>query len=267
MVFLKKIFILTLLFNSSFLFSQKDSIINYYNTKKVIVFDKNKAYTFEILTKKNDSLWLSRIFRRNGTLKNYQHYKSSEKKIKVGEFVVYGINQKVIRLVNHNKDGLKHGKYKSWFNNGNLNTEGNFYNGKKEGLFKIYHTNKVLAGKGIFLKDSLIRENYYSDNGELTPLEDVICKQKPNFKGGKKAYFKKLKSLNKTLGYNIKGDIYVTYVIDENGNINEVYIDEDIPEKLNKYIVSFFKSLKGWSPYIDRNRKVPYYYTQKLSFK
>lgn len=267
MILLKKIFLLISLFSFLSVFSQKDSIVNYYNRKKVKVVDKTKAYTFEILTKKNDSLWLSRTFRRNGTIKHYQHYNSSIKEIKVGESIVYGINGKVIELINHNKKGLRHGKYKSWFNNGNLNTEGSFYNGKREGLFKIYHINKVLAGKGIFKQDTLAREIYYNNKGKVTPIEEVVCKQKPSFKGGKKAYHKKLKSLIKKTNYKVKGDIYVTYVINSKGKISEVFIDEKIPLKLHNHIVDFFKSLKGWSPYINRNRTIPYYFTQKLTFK
>lgn len=55
--------------------------------------------------------------------------------------MVYKKYGKIIIVSYYNKVGLEHGKYKSWFDNGNLNAQGKFYNGTKEGIFKIYHYN------------------------------------------------------------------------------------------------------------------------------
>ncbi|WP_341221244.1 hypothetical protein [Polaribacter atrinae] len=247
-------------------FSQKDSIVNFFDSNKKVITDKTKATTFEILTKQNDSIWLSRKYKRNGKLYYYQHYRTSDKKIKIGEGIVYNKHGKMIELSFYN-EGLKHGRYKSWFDNGNLNTEGRFYKGKKEGLFKIYHYNGILAGKAIFKKDTITQDIYYDINGDITNKDCVICKKKPTFKGGISEYRKELAKLEKAINYKIDGGIYIHFVIDVHGDVTDVTIDEDIPEKLYDELVHFFESLKGWSVAIDGNRKVPFNYTQKINFK
>lgn len=248
-------------------FSQKDSIVNFFDNNNKIVTDKTKAKTFEILTKQNDSLWLSRKYRRNGKLYYYQNYRTIDKKIKIGESISYNKHGKMIELCFYNYEGLKHGRYKSWFDNGSLNKEGRFYNGKKEGLFKMYHYNGVLAGKAIFKKDSIIQDIYYNLNGDITDKICIDCKKKPTFKGGLAEYRKELGKLNKAINYKIDGDIYIHFVIDIQGNITDVTIDEDIPDKLHDELVHFFESIKGWSVATDANRKVPFNYTQKINFK
>jgi antitoxin component YwqK of YwqJK toxin-antitoxin module len=248
------------------MFSQNDSIVNFFDNNNKVVTDKSKAKTFEILTKQSDSLWLSRKYKRNGKLYYYQHYNSLKKKLKIGQSVVYNRHGKMVRLSYYNKAGLEHGEYKSWFDNGNLNAQGKLYNGNKEGLFTIYHYNGVLAGKAIFKKDKVIREIYYNTQEEVTNIKDVICKKKPLFKGGIGKYRKELNKLKYVLNYKIDGDVYVNFVIDVNGAIRDVTIDETIPKKLYKQIVDFFESIEGWSPAIDRNRKIPYNYTQKIIF-
>ena len=261
-----KLFII-LFFTCFHLFSQKDSIVNFFDNNNKITTDKTKAKNFEILTKVNDTLWLSRKYRRNGKLFYYQHYNSLAKTVKIGQSINYNKHGKMIQLSYYNKEGLLHGKYKSWFDNGNINAEGRLYEGNKEGLFKIYHYNGVLAGKAIFKKDTIIQEIYYNNNGEITEKEAVIRKKKASFKGGLKEYRNELKKLKRTLNYKIDGDVYVNFVIDIDGSITDVTVDETIPEKLYIELVDFFEDIKGWSAAIDRGRKIPFNYTQKINFK
>lgn len=262
----KKLFIL-IFFTTLKGFSQKDSIFNYLD-KKGNITNKIKARTFEILTQKSDSLWFVRSYRRNGKLYNYSYYLTKKKKIKVGESVSFNKHGKIVALSFYNDKGKKHGKSKVWFDNGNLNMEGIYINDKREGVWKVYHFNGKLAGRGIAKNDSIIKRTYYSVKGEkLKDTINIIKNKKPIFKGGINKYRKKLKSLVNGISYKVKGKVYVYYVIDINGNIRDVTIDEKLPKTLADEIITFFNKLKGWEPAIHLNRKIPYKYSQPLNFR
>lgn len=265
---MKKTILLFIVFICVNAYSQKDSIVNYLDVKGNVIKDKTEAKSFEILTKKDDSLWLVRSYRRNGKISNYTHYLTKEKKVKIGESISYNKHGKISALLYYNEKGEKHGKSQVWFDNGNLNMQGVYLKGKREGVWKIYHYNGKLAGRGIAKNDSIIKTTYYNDKGEKINDPNSIIKEKPPvFKGGKEKYYQQLKKLTKGISYKVKGKVYVYYVIDINGNIRDVTIDEKLPKKLEKEIIIFFEELKGWEPAMHLNRKIPYNYSQPLNFR
>lgn len=265
---MKKILLLFVVFICANGYSQKDSIVNYLDKKGNIIKNKDKAMSFEIITKTPDSLWLVRKYRRSGKLYSYTHYLTDERKTKIGESVVFNKHGKISALYFYNKEGKRHGKMQTWFDNGNKNTEGVYLNGKREGVWKIYHYNGELAGKGIVKNDSILKTTYYNEKGEkLDNVDKIIKEKKPVFKGGDKKYYKLLKQLTSKISYKVKGQIIVEYVIDVEGNIKDITIDEKIPEKLEKEITHFFENLEGWEPAIHLNRKIPFNYIQPLNFR
>lgn len=40
------------------------------------------------------------------------------------------------------KDGMQHGKYTAWYQNGEIAKEGNFFEGKEDGKFTYYYEGK-----------------------------------------------------------------------------------------------------------------------------
>lgn len=265
---MKKLLLLLLVFISISGYSQKDSIVSYLDYNGKITTNKEKAMFFEILTKKSDSLWLARKYRRNGKLYGYTHYLSRLQKNKIGESVVFNKNGDMSALYFYNKEGKRHGKMQTWFDNGNKNTEGIYLNGKREGVWKVYYYNGTLAGKGILKNDSIIKSTYYNNKGEkIDDFTNVIKEKKPTFKEGNDKYYKQLKKLTSKISYKVKGQIIVEYVIDVKGQVRDVAISEKIPEKLEKEIVHFFENLKGWEPAIHMNRKIPFNFSQPLNFR
>lgn len=259
--------VIIICFSSFLSFSQQDSIVSFYNKEKKLVTNKNEAHTFEVLTKENDTIWKSRKYRKNGSIYNLNYYTSSDRKIKIGESILYDKKGKAIVLTFYNEYGQKHGPFKKWFANGSIDTEGKMYKGKREGVFKTYHYNGVLAAQAIFKSDSLTRQIYYNEKGEITPNEHVVFRQEPTFKGGYNEFKKQLKSLKENISYKVEGLLTVNFVIDIDGNITDVTVDEEVPKKLSTHIAAFYEGIKGWSPLIDKNRRVPYTVSQPITFK
>ena len=180
---MKKVLLLLILLVSFKGYSQKDSIVNFLDKKGKITKDKSKARSFEIITKKSDSLWFVRKFLRSGKLYNYTHYKSKDKRNKIGESVNFNKYGKTTSLLYYNNKGEKHGKETHWFDNGNKNIEALYLKGNKEGVWKLYHYNGTIACRAVFKKDSLLKSTFYNLLGKKVGFKyDDFKIKKPKFK-------------------------------------------------------------------------------------
>lgn len=63
------------------------------------------------------------------------------------------------------KDGLPHGKNQIWYENGNLNTEENNFQGKKSGWQRQWFENGKVASEEYYLGDQLIYDREWNEKG------------------------------------------------------------------------------------------------------
>lgn len=257
-------------FNS---FSQKDSIVNYFDSNGLSTTIKEKIDFVEIISKVNDTLWKRETISRTGKLLSYTHYKSKDKKYQIGESVHYHFNGKVATLSFYNNKGLLHGKEQRWFYTGSKDREGFYKNDKKQGVWKYYHINGNLAAKLIYKDDFLVNSFLFDENGNkqdnnksfvITPYDIV---EPPEFKGGHQKYIEEIQDIISESNFDIQGRVKLGYTIDVNGRIKEVTIDEKIPQKLFEEINSFMKNMKGWKAGKNSNRRVPFRFSHILVFK
>lgn len=247
-------------------FSQKDSIVTYFNAKNLATTNKTDFKFIQVTTKKNDSLWLFRRFLKNGKLFNYWHSKTSDSKQKVGEFVSFDLNDSIKSIFFYNDKGLKHGKYSSWFINRKKNTEGNYINGKKEGLWKYYYYNGKIAARGFFKKDSLLKEQFFDVDGNNKPKPKDLSK-KAKFKGGINKFRNKIRDINNKIDVKLRGKIHISFIVDVNGEINFVKIFGATPKFLSDIIITNIKKIKGWEPAEHLGRKIPVNFSFPITFK
>lgn len=86
------------------------------------------------------------------------------------------------------KNNLRNGDWKSYFENGNVQSEVNFVNGKENGKYAVYYENGKLFIEGHFDMGNCIGEwSFYGENGDLnqTLIADdktVICGSCPRCK-------------------------------------------------------------------------------------
>ena len=129
------------------------------------------------------------------------------------------------------KDGKQEGLGKSYYDNGNLEAEGNFKDGKLEGLGKEYYENGNLKGEKNFKDGKLegLSKAYY-DNGNL--------KAEVNFKDDKPEGLFKVYYENGNLGVEINfkdGKAVSGYMYD---------IDGEKKEMTNAHLHNMTKNLK-----------------------
>ena len=255
----------------------EEVIINYLNKKRKTIKNPDKATYKEVLVKKSDSLWYSSIYNKNNNkILHTSYYQTKEKKTLVGKTTHYHLNGREASLRYYTKKGAKVGTSTKWFDNGKVNLVGAYEKGKQHGSWKFYHFNGELALEKIYNNGELEKETFFDEKGkELSKGSFINRKEKEHFKGGKEKYHKKLGVFNhklqefrkqKNIKYNFYGRIVVNYVIGIEGKIRDVTIDEKIPKEMNDFIVNWFENLKGWSPRVHLNRKVPVNKIQSINF-
>lgn len=248
-------------------FSQKDTIINYYNDKlEKSTIKPNSIRIIETIVKQNDTLFKFSRFKPNGKLATLWYSKTIDSQSKVGQFVTFDKNDSISSIKFFNQQGLKTGKSKGWFYNRKPSFEGYYKNDKREGIWKYYHFNGKIAARGFFKDDALIKSYYIDEEGNTTKAPEDCCSKSARFNGGIEMFRRKLKKFSRKLDYKLKGNLIVDYTIDIQGNITNVDIFGSIPFNVKTKLINHFESIKGWKPAVHLNRRVPTHYIMNLKF-
>jgi len=230
----------------------QDSLVNYLDRKGEIS-KKEQARYIETIVRK-DSLWLVRRYFANGKIFRLGKFKHKAKKQPIGEFLEYYSNGHLKKKFFYNDKSLKSNWIKNWFYTGKLSHSGNYRNGKREGIWKFYHSNGNMASKLYYKNEHIVKSVIYDEQGAEIKVS-LIRFKKATFIGGLKEFKKKIQILVNSLGFKIKGKIHVNFIINGSGEISNIAIEEQIAEKYKKEIISYFQKIKGWSPAIHMNRK------------
>lgn len=288
------------------LYAQNDTIINYLDSKSKIIVngDEKKDFKFiESIIKISDSLWQVKVYRNNGKLYVFRNSKTNDGRLIIGQELRFHINDSLSSITNYNEKGIRDGKTISWFMNKNKNYEGNFLDGNREGLWKFYHYNGVLAAKGFYKRDTLLKVNYFDEKGiekkiKITCNSDVLvnnknvnytekfsnidstliksnenytytkkdCIKLPYFEGGEKNFIKSVRKMPLNIVSSLQGKLNVNFLIDFDGSIKNVWFSEKLPKYLENKILSFFEKLEGWHPATHFDRKIPYEFHLPINF-
>ncbi|MEQ6122824.1 hypothetical protein AAON49_01320 [Pseudotenacibaculum sp. MALMAid0570] len=247
----------------AFQFHAQDSIVNYLDLKGNIT-KKVKAYSVETLVKK-ENLWEHTKYHRSGKIKEKGQYKFKDKSDPVGTFYKFYNDGKMSNYFSFNENSELEGAYKKWFQTRNTSFEGKYSKGNKIGIWKYYHFNGKIACKQYFNEGKLMKTVFYDEEGTKIKA-DLIEFQEPKFEGeGLKKFYERIKEIHSRISFQVNGLIYIDLEIDTNGEINMTTSDK-IPVELKRRLKIYFKNIKGWSPAIHMNRKIPYTYTFPLDF-
>lgn len=259
----KNILLIMLMITGNF-FAQ-DSIVNYLDSKENKT-KKSKAFFVETLVKKND-LWVQTLYHRNRKIKKKGQYVKKNKSLPIGNFYEFFRSGNLKRVYSFNDVNQLDGYTKAWFPENKLNYTGNYDNGSKVGIWKYYHVNGKIACKQYFQNSKNIKTVVFDEDG-IKIEKDLIEFKQPEFEGGGiDNFFKHIKRIHENIDFQINGIIYINFDISTEGIVNNVSIDDNIPIKLKRKLILYFESIEGWSPAINMNRKIPYYFTLPLNFR
>lgn len=243
----------------------QDSIVNYFDGKgkKTI---REFAEIIEITLKKSDSIWEFSRYRENGIIGHRSFSKTKEKKKKIGQEMAYSRKGKMIALRFYDLNGLKDGRVKCWFYEGNKSHLGRYVKDKKESVWTYFHHNGNIASKLYYKNDTLLKRVIYNERGDLTK-DKVIETQMAFFKGGNNAFRARIQKVMMQVSHKIKKRVVLRFTINFNGDIKDVYFNQPLRADIEKEIIEKTKKIKGWSPAIHMNRRVSTYRKVLLNFR
>lgn len=156
-----KIFILLILLNYFKIYSQE----------KVIEKYENGNLKFEGYARNNvlDSIY--REYYENGKIKAEGFYKDC--KYETNRIKIYvagcGVGQKTDSLTL----GTRHGKLKTFYENGKLKSVSNFHCGLRQGNFYDYYENGIIETQEFYFEDELKSSQYYNELGIIQETENI----------------------------------------------------------------------------------------------
>jgi antitoxin component YwqK of YwqJK toxin-antitoxin module len=105
-----------------------------------------------------------------------------------GRYLVLREDGKLLLEITY-RDGLVHGPYVAFWPNGNTATEGQYYEGKQEGLWHFYNEDGTISNIIRFKQDVEVSSDLYLYNADGTP-RDIISldefKQRNDLREGKR---------------------------------------------------------------------------------
>jgi len=114
----------------------------------------------------------------------------------------------------------------------------------------------------------------FNDTKDKNDIKDeffVFVEEMPEFPGGEKAL---LNYLATHINYpaiaqenGIKGKVYVSFVIDENGNINNVTLVRGVDKSLDNEALRVIRSMPKWKPGKQRGKPVKVQFNVPITFE
>lgn len=162
-------------------YDEKGNLIQYVNYKNDATI--GEAY----FSHQNYSKWYSgnlnndklngavEMFDKKGFIKSATYFKNN---IPQGEWKEYAMTGKVNLEGNYNKDGIVHGPYSTYYDNGNLYLKTTFKNGEMDGQATSHHINGQIKYEGKYTngkKTGVWKE--YNNQGQLILVQNYVNDQ------------------------------------------------------------------------------------------
>jgi len=155
-----------------------------------------------------------------------------------------------------------------WYDNGVVASTGHYVKHKKVGQWEYFHKNGKKAAAETYEADKLVSGQYFNENGEEGK---GIGDRAAEFKGGSSAWKKFLrKNLEFPEQYKLKNGnevtVVISAVIDEDGNVTDVFVDVPFDPRFDDIAVKIMKKSPPWVPAISYNRRVKFSVRQPITF-
>jgi len=154
---------------------------------------------------------------------------------------------------------IRDGKTMWWNEDGQKIFEANYKLGTMDGDRIICNSN------GEPLKNETYRDSAYGKGNVFTVVEEM-----PSFPGGEQALFKFLRDNiqypKKARRKGITGKVYITFIVDKEGNIMDVKTVKGVSPELDAESVRVVKLMPRWKPGYQNGRPVNVQYNLPIIF-
>ena len=168
---------------------------------------------------------------------------------------------------------IRHGKCRYYDQEGNLDSSGQYVNGKKEGSFykskRIKEDSFILATEYVYRADSLLK--VIDRSKDTLPKTDTANEKESEYPGSLRAWSR---FLGKHLSYperaqnsQIAGEVRVSFSVDEQGKVGDIYISKSREYSLDTESIKMIEISGRWNPASKSGVYVKSYKRQPIIFR
>jgi TonB family protein len=229
----------------------------------VIGYYKNGKKQSEELYIKGNLLGNAVYYNQNSTIKKKASYSIDEKKRRIEK--IEELNDSLGKPY-LNKEGT--GFYKEIDENGQI-VEGEYLNGLKNKEWKTVNSKNNETYYDEYDNGEYLRGKTIDVNGKTLNYDDM--EKLPEFNGGVKDFGsflgKSLRYPPKARDNNIQGRVYLSFVVDKEGDLQDLKVMRGVDEELDNEALRVMKMSPKWNPGTKRGKPVRVSYTIPVFFQ
>lgn len=160
-----------------------------------------------------------------------------------------------------------------YFNSGKIQMKGTYTSlspDVKNGTFTWYYENGNKETETVYENNVQKSTQHWDQAGNVEVREAASLEKQPTFPGGMGNFYKYISEnfrYPKVLNFRPKGTIRISFVVDKDGSISDVYPSETLDPYLDAEAVRVVKKSPKWEPGIQKGKAVRVMYTVPISMK
>lgn len=216
------------------------------------------------------SKWLVLDYYKQGNLQMSGFYTDSSISIENGNFSYFYENGNLESRGQY-INGKHEKEWTYWWSNGDINKSGFYKEDKKTGIWKWYKDNGQICSKELLKSDSLVSATFYDESGKVISINKIPVEVMPEFPGGTSKMYKylskKLKYPKQMRRQGIQGIVKLTFIITNQGQVEGVRVLESVHPKIDQEAIRVINKMPDWSPGKQHNREVRVQFNLPIRFK
>ena len=238
-------------FKTDWLSKLRNQDTTFYDSIGKIVLSKHYCDSYEILSPDpvDTNLVIERMYTPLGKIRSEKQFLKSNLNINTENSIENIINSKIFSQKEINAMTRKiEGRYREWYDNGQLSKDFSVLGGKKNGQLLFYWENGLFRRDDMYNNGELVSGKCYDKMGNLIPY--FYPDMPAIFPGGSEAMEKYIKTnlqYPKTaLQKNIQGTVVVNFVVGSTGFIRQCWISKSVDRELNAEAIRLVRKMPKW---------------------
>ena len=203
----------------------------------------------------------------NGVIREERNYLEKDRN-KLNSSIKYTVIQVVDSSGNKFLDNMGNGTSEIIDREGNKES-GAYVNGFKNGVWKSYNAKLKENYEDNYEDGKLIFGKTIESNGNVINYDE--SEKLPQFVGGTNAFanflIKNLKYPVKSRNNNIQGIVYISFTVENDGNLSDFKIVKSVDEELDTEALRVIKLSPKWTPAMKKGKPIRSLYSLPISFQ
>ena len=203
----------------------------------------------------------------NGVIREERNYLEKDRN-KLNPLIKYTVIQVVDSSGNKFLDNMGNGTSEIIDREGNKES-GAYVNGFKNGVWKSYNAKLKENYEDNYEDGKLIFGKTIESNGNVINYDE--SEKLPQFVGGTNAFgnflIKNLKYPVKSRNNNIQGIVYISFAVENDGNLSDFKIVKSVDEELDTEALRVIKLSPKWIPAMKKGKPIRSLYSLPISFQ